>query len=278
MNTRNEENKLIQSYILKKHKKLSTYQMAEKLGIPATRVAANKAYLKRIGKLINDVVGKTIETKISYLEKTRNGENTYSNHNGINKETARNKMANLIIGSGIGGLIPTLPNTDWVIEKKIHSAVEFGKIAFIGIENHKPTYLAMRSNLKKTGILAETHFGKFNDKIFGETEDTYGHLIMDYCGELHTISKEVEYAIINDLVVVNGTLSITFAKPMRGMTKQADKLRNLACINNTDERCISDRAVEAYFNKVTGWNYKLIEVFYYQDTYPMTLVLIKRIK
>jgi len=65
---------------------------------------------------------------------------------------------------------------------------------------------------------------------------------------------------------------------------QTNKIKSLAPINNGDERCVSDRGIENYFAKITGWNYEVSEIFYYSDKkengkgYPMTLVIIKRLK
>lgn len=277
-------NKKIQKFILKNNDRLNTYEMAKALNVEPMRIGGNKAALKRQGLLsvadlkvkTDKAIDKLNSVLTPYQLKKAKGENTYINHNGENKEVARNKMANVIIDSGITGLIPTLPNTEWAIEQKVANGLN--NVKFLGIECDEATYVAMRSNLKNTGLNAETYLGYFGDKVYGKIENSYAHLIMDYCGELHTISKEVEYAINNDLVVVGGCMCVTFAKPMRGTTPQAEKLKGLAAINNVDDRCMSDRAIEAYFNKVTGWNYEVVEFFYYQDTYPMTLVIIKRIK
>lgn len=120
--------------------------------------------------------------------------------------------------------------------------------------------------------------GDISNVIYGKNEGSYGHLILDYCGNLVTIKKEVEYAIQNNVLAVNGVMAITFSKPIRGIDNESLKLLGLAPINNTDTRCASDRAIEAYFNKVTGFTHQIEEFFYYMDTYPMTLVIIKRVK
>jgi hypothetical protein len=109
-------------------------------------------------------------------------------------------------------------------------------------------------------------------------------LILDYCGHLSTFSKEIEYVINNDILKLFGIMAITFGKPLRGLDSQTAKIKGLAPINNGDERCVSDRGIENYFAKITGWNYEVKEIFYYSDKkesgkgYPMTLVIIQRIK
>ena len=208
--------------------------------------------------------------------------NTYRNHDGENKEVARVKMDNYVSDSGVVGDVPTLPNTDWIIEQKI--ARQLPDMRFIGAELERSTFNKMRKNLRSLDLNATTYFGKIGDLIYGKTEDTYAHLILDYCGHLSTFSKEIEYAINNNIIKVGGIMAITFGKPLRGLDSQTAKIKGLAPINNGDERCVSDRGIENYFAKITGWNYEVKEIFYYSDKkesgkgYPMTLVVIKRIK
>lgn len=223
-------------------------------------------------------------TKTAYKLKKQKKENTYTNHDGENKEVARVKIAKYVIDSGVVGTIPTLPNTEWAIEQKIDSQVSGND--FIGVECHEPTFNTMKSNLKKLSLKAKTVFGKIGSIIFGKLENTYAHLILDYCGNLVTFCKEIEYVILNDVIKVGGIMAITFSKPIRGTDILSEMIKGLAPINNTDERCMSDKGVEAYFNKITGWKYQVLEFYYYADKkvdsngngYPMTLVIIKRIK
>lgn len=260
-------------------------ELALKYNVSKATIGANFTTVKRKG-LIKDVnnevtniianIGKTIEKTSKYQKIKNNGENTYTNHNGENKEVARNKMANHIIDSGIVGEVPTLPNTTWAIEQKIVKGLK--DISFVGAECIEDTFKQMKAMYTQAQLNAKTYFGKIGELMYGKIEDTYAHLILDYCGELPTISKEIEYAINNDIVKLGGIIAVTFAKPIRTVSLQSTKIKGLAAINNADGRCMSDKAVEAYFNKVTGWNYQVVEFFYYMDTYPMTLVIIKRIK
>lgn len=260
----------IQEFIVKNYKKLNTREMADKLKTSSVKIVANVIALRKKGLL------ELSEKPTKYEEKIRNRENTYTNHDGQNKEVARIKMANYIIDSGVVGTIPTLPNTSWAIEQKIDKQISGNE--FIGVECDEATFNVMKAKLKHLKLKAKTIFGFIGSIIYGKLENTYAHLILDYCGNLATISKEVEYAIYNDIVNVGGIIAVTFSKPIRGTDIQSEKLKSLSAINNTDERCMSDKGVEAYFNKITGWNYQVVEFFYYQDTYPMTLVIIKRIK
>ena len=263
----------------------SNKEIAQMLNISTPRVSCTRNWLVRKG-LVEGTTKSAPKTRSERLNnamgKLGKTTNTYVNHKGENKEVARVKMTNHVVNSGVVGLVPTLPNTDWIIEQKI--ANELPNMAFIGAEIDKPTYNKMRMKLRSTDLIATTHFGKIGELIYGKTENTYAHLILDYCGHLSTFSKEIEYAINNDVVKVGGIMAITFGKPLRGLDTQTAKIKGLAPINNGDTRCMSDRGIENYFAKITGWNYEVKEIFYYSDKkesgkgYPMTLVIIQRIK
>jgi len=276
-----EINQAIQKEIID-NPSIGTKVLANKYNVSGMKVGANRSIVKRGLSAVNKVIDERIDSvdkQVSAYElKKQKKENTYANHDGENKELARIKMANYIIDSGIVGVIPTLPNTTWAIEQKIDSQISGNE--FFGVECHEPTFKVMKSKLKHLTLKAKTIFGLIGDILYGKLENTYAHLILDYCGNLATICKEVEYAIYNDIIGVGGIMAITFSKPIRGTDMQSEKLKGLAAITNNenDERCMSDKGVEAYFNKITGWNYQVVEFFYYQDTYPMTLVIIKRIK
>lgn len=274
-----EINNAIQKEIIA-NPNIETSVLVKKYKVTGMSVGANRSIVKRGLSVVNQVIEKEVSAVDKVMSKyelaKKQGENTYANHNGINKEVARDKMANHIIDSGVIGEVPTLPNTTWAIEQKIVSGLK--DMSFIGAECIEDTFIQMKAKLRSLKLNAKTFFGKIGDLMYGKIEDTYAHLILDYCGELPTISKEIEYAINNDIVKLGGIIAVTFAKPIRTISLQSTKIKGLAAINNADNRCMSDKAVEAYFNKVTGWNYQVVEFFYYQDTYPMTLVIIKRIK
>jgi hypothetical protein len=281
-----ELNVLIQNELLA-NPKIDRHELAKKYNTTYYKVRANFITLISQGKIesetpkkdvnLSDILKDINKVTTSY-EKSKKKGNTYTNHDGENKDKARNVMVKYIVDSAVEGIVPTLPNTEWVIEQRINE--QLSGVEFLGVERERNTFNKMRTNLRKmkNKLKANTYFGNIGDVLYGKLENTYAHLILDYCGNLATISKELEYAIINDIIKLNGIMAITFAKPIRGVDMQSDKLRQLGAINNTDERCQSDKSVEAYFHKITGWNYQVMEFFYYQDSYPMTLVILKRIK
>lgn len=251
-------------------------ELAEKQKVSLREVGAMYASLRRYG-IITAV--EAIKEPKKRGRKPKDDKNTYKNHNGANKSIAREKMANIIIKSGVTGIIPCLPNEDWFIEKMIFDKAQAN--SFLGVERDKPTYKIMCSKLaelKKEGFFAGVHHGNISDVIYGRFENSYAHMILDYCGQLKTIKKELEYSIQNNILAVGGIMAVTFAKAIRGTDAESLKLLDLVAENSSDSRCASDKAVEAYFHKITGFTHKVVEFFHYRDTSPMTLVLIKRMK
>jgi hypothetical protein len=260
-----------------KNPSVNRAELATKLGVTLREVGAMYASLKRYGVIESVELPKEPKKR---GRKPKESKNTYHNENGQNKAIARQKMAEIIIKSGVHGVIPTLPNTNWAIEQMIDKATD-GNL-FLGVERDKDTYKKMNAtlrNLKKTTkFFGSTHLGNISEIIYGKNENSFAHMILDYCGNLVTIKKELEYAIQNNVLAVGGIMAVTFAKAIRGTGPESLKLLELAAENNTDARCASDKAVEAYFQKITGFSHKVVEFFHYCDTSPMTLVLIKRVK
>jgi hypothetical protein len=272
------------------NKEKNVNEIANLLNVPMPTIRANRAWLvqRNIVEPIVPKKNKTQEEKINetikkvdsiFAKIKKTSKNTYTNQDGVKKSDARERMVQPIVDSGVFGVIASLPNEEWIIEQMIDSKVKGN--SFIGVERDFATFKIMKSKfkqLKKSGFLGLAVHGQISSLIYGKNENSFAHLILDYCGNLVTIKKEIEYAIQNNILSLNGIMAITFSKPIRGIDSESLKLLELAPINNSDARCDSDRAIEAYFNKVTGFTHKIVEIFYYRDTYPMTLVIIKRIK
>jgi hypothetical protein len=269
--------------IIDNHKTKTLKEIAIECGVSSAKASANYTWLVRKGTIIAERKSKVAKV-ISKVEKINKQiakvtTNTYHNQTGSNKEVARVKMANTMIESGVVGVVPTLSHVECAIEQKVLSVVP--SMEFLAVERDSETYRLQRQYIRHQQLPIKTYFGSISDKLFGQMEDTYAHLVLDYCGMLPTFAKELEYSIQHNIVKVGGTICMTFAKPIRGNGGMFDKIKALGgtITNNVDDnRCMSDRATEAYFNKVTGWNYELVEMFNYMDTYPMTLVVLKRIK
>jgi hypothetical protein len=203
----------------------------------------------------------------------------YNNADGENKKEERNIIAEYIANSGVVGLIPSLPHITWEIERKINNLVEGNH--FIGVNRVVDTFNQSKSYVKENGLKNCTPYnGSMADLIYDKDADTFAHYILDYCCQLPTAMKQVEYIFHNDLVVVNGLLLMTFGLPIRG-GKYADKIKEFSNYNNnneSDNRGLSDKALENYFINLVGKNYKILDFHYYQDTYPMVLVVVKRMR
>lgn len=203
----------------------------------------------------------------------------YNNEQGENKKEERNVIAEYVVNSGVVGLIPSLPFITWEIERKINGMVAGNH--FIGVNRVINTYEKSKNYVKQNGLKNCTPYnGNMADLIYDKDANTFAHYILDYCCQLPTAMKQVEYIVNNDLVVVNGLLLMTFGLPIRS-GKYADKVKEFSNYNNNNEkenRGLSDKALENYFVNLVGKNYKILEFYYYYDSYPMVLVVIKRIK
>ena len=259
-------------------KKVTYQEISNKLGITTSTINNWK------DRYVIVVSGKPQVVTPKKEKKVKKSKNTYTNADGVNKEVARNKMSKYIVDADVIGVIPTLPHIACTIEKKI--LLEQPNQEFIGVESIKETYSDMKKTIKAEGLPITPYNGKIGDKIYGKTQDTYAHLILDYCGCLPTFSKEIEYAISNKVVKSGGIIAITFGKPHRGkndMTKFILSLGTTITNNPNDNRCQSDKATEAYFNRIIGDDFNFLEVFNYTDIneetgkgYPMTLIILKR--
>lgn len=288
---RNEVITLLSSGLLIKN-------VVNKLNVSQSSVTRTRKYLVSIGQikkgkgdnLINtpkevvETLGNVVASFSKEIEKPKNA-NPY-NDNGLNKELARNKMSNYIVNSDTVGTILSLPFSSCKIEKKI--LLERPNYDFLGVEFDEPTFNDLKDTVKAEKLPIKTYFGKLGDKIYGTHENTYSNIIADYCGQLPTFSNEIEYAIRNKVVETNGIIAMTFSKPIRGTSNHSKFILSLGGTisnNPNDNRCNSDKATEAYFNRIIGNDFQFVEIFNYTDPNeetgmgcPMTLVILKRLR
>ena len=232
-----------------------------------------------LGEPSVSVLKKFIDTNPS----VKISKNTYTNSEGLNKELARLKMAKYILDSKSVGLVLTLPHIKWSIEKKILN--ENPNYTFLGVETHADTFTEMRATVRNENLPSKCYKGLLSDKMYGKHQDTYTHIIADYCGGIAKHSKEIEYALRNNIIKRGGIFAITIGKAIRGKGKNSDFIMSLGATKNnysSDSRCDSDRAIEAYFNRNIGNDYEFLEIFNYTDIkeggkgYPMSLIILKR--
>jgi len=199
---------------------------------------------------------------------------------GKQKDIARDKMASYIKKSGVVGVVPSLMYVNTIIEENVLKTLP--NMEFIGIDDNPKVIKELKSNIKRKKLPITAKVCKISEMIYGVDSDSYAHLILDYCGNLFTFTKEIEHAIDNNIVQVGGTIAVTFSKTMRsGNGQNADFIRSLSntISNNVDDfRCDANRQNEAYFYNIIGRNYAVREFFNYRDTSPMMLVILQRVK
>jgi hypothetical protein len=227
----------------------------------------------------NNCVIKNVILNNGNVPEKKQGE--YRNAEGKNKQQARIKMQEHIIATNIQGHIGTLTNIYVNMEKAIYNAMP--KCYFTTVERKSLVYEQMRRKFKKCGIPIKCIKGEFSSILYGKNKDTYAHLIMDYCGDLPKVGKEFEYTIINNLVGVGGIIALTTTRiNRRGSGEMWDFITSLSndeTINkDKDNRSNTEIQNERFLYGVLGRNYKIIETFNYDDGYPMTLIIIKRIR
>lgn len=263
----------------------SNHEIAKMFKVSVPRVSCNRTWLFRKGEIkstkptINEMLS-NISNKLDSITNTAEKcTNTYTNANGSQKQIGRVKINRRIIESNVRGLILSLPHIACTIEKMILS--NSNSFSFIGVERDEKTFIDMKKTIKENKLPILPYKGNIADKIYGVERDTYGHLILDYCGFLATARQEIIYAMQNKIVGLGGTIHITLMKNFRGHQHIHDKVRTNTIVTNgnVDLRCDSEVSIRTFFDKVCGFDYDLEEIFYYQDKgkVPMVLIQIKRI-
>lgn len=293
----------VQSFILRNYESKTAVEICDELKISLAKLAANRlalggvvsenGFIQLDKKKAKTVVNKHMDTISQLHKKIKNSasvqqekkvvkeKNTYANHEGIRKQEAREKMVNAIasVDSPVG-VIPTLPSFTCKLESLILEKIGRG-ISFIGCERDFDTFHKMVNTIAESQTLKRTivpRFGEIGEVIFNAKKDDFAHLILDYCGTINSFHKEIEYAIQNDLVQVNGTLSITLSKNGIGNNVGivGELLRQFpqGCFGDDKE---TEMGVKLFLNKVMKPNYKVETFFNYYDSSPMMLIIVKRI-
>lgn len=221
--------------------------------------------------------------------------NTFKNHKGENKNEARNIMVRAIANSDIENYkILSLPAEHFEIEKTIYQEVT-RKYRYVMCERDGKTFDKLKRNLSKQktkyfiGKTPSLYCGSIGDIILNAKEDEYSHLILDYCGQIGTFHEELQYAFRNDIVEVDGTISLTFNKritPGQSMVfcNNIDKLNTYQIPNGVDNGK-SMRVIKTFINREGGYKYNIEQIFEYTDNNngttkgaSMVLVVVRRIK
>jgi len=207
-------------YVTKTNKPMKNTATPVKRGRPSKlTLRAKKAWATRR----SNAAAK--ETKIVVKETKSVSDVKFKNYYGENKEVARKIMIDAICatpryrGAKIDRIL-CLPAAKAIIERRLleissrftFSAVEYDKN--VANELHKTIY---ENNL---GGVMNVYCGKISDIIYRANKDEFSHLILDYCGEIDTFYDEIDHALMNKIVQVGGTVSITVAKRTHPSNKE----------------------------------------------------------
>jgi hypothetical protein len=220
--------------------------------------------------------------------------NTYKNDEGENKHMARTLMVQSIQNSETKNFkILSLPCDKFQIEKRIYQKVS-RRYNYVMVERDDETFDKLKRNLKKQsdrvfmGRFPSLYFGSIGDIIFNSRENEYSHMILDYCGQIGTFHRELEYVFRNDIVEVGGTISMTFNKRISigESTIFCNKMDRLVShqIPEENDNKKTMRVVNNFFIKECGYKYDIETIFEYLDNSPeskgspMVLVICRRLK
>jgi len=203
----------------------------------------------------------------------------YTNSKGIGKERVRNRVNNLILRSKVDNpLILTLPGEYWIWEKSLLSVLPSAK--FVGVE--RDSRIVKNTVLNSVDIITSIsaiYNEPLSNILHSSLENSFSHIIMDYCCTINTVIDEISYTIDNNLVMRDGIISITLSK----MNIQPNTI-----INDVASRLPADIlgfvgsessvATKLLISDIIINNpeYILIDVLEYRDTSAMIVFIIKR--
>jgi len=203
--------------------------------------------------------------------------NAYVDKDFEGKNDVRNRVSELVLESGIFGLIGCLPHFDWLGEVFINKYAN--KNTYLGIANNLKVFNG--ANIKKDllGLNGTMAFGDMYDVISKYPSNSFAHINMDFCGYLPTQAPTVAYAINKDLVQVGGYLFLTFTQRVRKVVKgdYAMIFNTYRRMNNT-EMTNSDFANDELLKDLMGDKFVQVDKIPYKTKSPMVFYAIKRIK
>lgn len=208
---------------------------------------------------------------------------TFVNKKGIGKANARKKIVEAISDS-TNRLkeIVTLAAQDTEIEKMIYKTVS-RKFKYIMCERNIGEYIKMceKANAFFKSIPPSFHFGSIGEVIMKMKPESVSHIIADYCGQFATFKDEIAYAMKNNVVEVDGTISITINKrisPGESVRFFNEMTRLNPIRTHIQEDTMTEHAVLTFINRHGGDNFAIETIFNYRDTASMLLIILRRIK
>lgn len=235
--------------------------------ITKRNVRANRAHVT-MGT--DNKVKITKPTPVAKVKKVKTKKKTRKtkSYDGIGKMKARTKKINAILNGNKEGLVLTLCGKSLIMENTIFSKGETN-FTYDLVENDRKVLNQILVNASKSLIkINSINHTDMSTMIFNANTDKYSHLILDYCDTLNRNLVEIETALRNNIVKVNGTVCMTLStrgvQPVVAVKKLVEgEPKNLT-------------GAKKYFSKFT--NYEIIEDFTYKDGMPMMVIILKRIK
>lgn len=267
--------------------------IADALQLKPSQVSSIRYWLNKKGISYKEEISNCIE-EISKVNKELNElysfvSNNFKNVVGEGKKQARKVMTDWIALSkkehGLRtGTIATLPSNTWAIEDIIYNTIS-KKFNYLACERNTDVFVDMVSKMNQYGKNNIPHKGNLSDVIYNANEDEFDHIIADYCGVLSSFKDEIIHACLNKVVKVGGTISVTTLKARneKGFTS---KLNEFYCetITGTKDSPMFDmkdnhQAIRMFFKSLCAiTNFEVVQQFCYNDTTPMMLVVLKRVK
>jgi predicted transcriptional regulator len=263
--------------VINQNQELTNKDISRLLKVSASQVSSIRYWLGLKGESYIAKIKETISREESIYKLY---EDKFKNKNGVEKQQAREIMVDWIASSNYRrGSILTLPCSDWNIEKMVNENVS-KVFKYVACERDTNTFIKMAQNSTKYGRNNELYHGEISEKLFSAKENQYKHIIADYCGTLNKVKKELMYACMNNIVEVNGTISVTLLKArdfggaITKFNQFASELTGGAC-NNSD----NEKAIKLFFKSLSCMtDFEVVQEFCYQDTSPMILIVLKRTK
>jgi hypothetical protein len=268
----------IREFVIANHKTMTNKEIGLELNADARRVARISNILIREKAILKSQT----KSRKEFLKKGKKS-NTYNNAVGKNKMSARIFMVSYIIASKVWGKILTLPNWVCTIEKLILKQRKLG-ISFVGVECKKDTYWKLCKKIWQEQLPMSAHFGFINEIIDKAREGEFAHLILDYCGQLHSFAKDIETALTNKIVPINGTIHITLSRRISGKGLSIiEEMESIIPYNGGDNGRVQ-HSINTFLRVVGRGSYEIVKEFPYNDKSKgssngaMILFILKRIK
>jgi len=223
--------------------------------------------------------------------------NTFNNRDGKEKQKIRTLIAEAMINSIAPMTKPilTLPSDTLKFEKTLIKRGS-SKFKFLACECDEKTYSLMMANIVKSKLATkfDTHFGKLSDMIYKAKENEFSHINADYCGQFNSYYREIEYAMRNNIVCVNGTISVTMndriSKGCKGYDSENEGIIEMmeAVAPNPNPKANEKtlHVVTEFITRMAGYSYRLEKIKRYHDVDEKTgktkgnmiMIIVRRIR